>query len=379
MAQEVEGLGAVVGDSQAGGQAVDPVRPLRIDADVGVVERPLAGRLVGVGGLPGAAAVLGAQHHVVALRLHQGVDDPRLGGRDGEADAAEVALRQAVVLGQPLPAVAAVVGDVEPRARPAGAEEPGPAPVVPQCGEELVRVGGVHHQLGAAAALVGVEDALPGLAAVGGPEDAALGVLAPLLALGGDVGDVGVGGMQDDAADALGLVEPQVMPGAAGVERAVDAVADRSAVARVAFAGAHPDDVRVAPEDRDGADRRHRLVVEDRLEGQAAVGRLPDAAGRAPDVDHLGVRFHRRDGDDAAAHRRRSDRARLHPRQQGGIDGRGLPALGPVRRLGVRFLGRRRLAGGGERAGQQAGDEGGEGETERQRLSTHGSLQESHR
>src|SRR6202023_2576934 len=111
VAQGVERLGAVVGDPQAGGQAVDPVRPLRIDADVGVVERPLAGRLVGVGGLPGAAAVLGAQHHVVAFRLHQGVDDARLGGRDGEADAAEGALRQAGGLGPPLPAVPAAGGE----------------------------------------------------------------------------------------------------------------------------------------------------------------------------------------------------------------------------------------------------------------------------
>ncbi len=158
--------------------------------------------------------------------------------------------------------VAAVIGDVQPGARAAGAEEPRPAPVLPHRGEQLVRVRRIDDEVGGAGALVDVEHPLPGLAAVGGLEDAALGVLAPEPAHRGYPGDVRIGGVEDDAVDALGLLETQVLPGVATVERPVDAVADDGAVARVALARAHPDDVGVGLEDRDGrrskppADRR---------------------------------------------------------------------------------------------------------------------------
>ena len=99
-------------------------------------------------------------------------------------------------------------------------------------------------------------------------------------------GDVGVRRMDDDLAD-LPLLLPDVLPGLAAVGGLVDAVAGHDVAADVGLAGADVDDVGIGRRDGDGADGRGRLIVEDRLPGEAAVGRLPDAAGRRGRVvDH---------------------------------------------------------------------------------------------
>ncbi len=311
-------------------QVVDPVRPLRVDLELGEVERPGVDVGAVVDRLPAAAAVVRAQERAV-LGLDRRVDDRRAGAREGDLGPPEEPLGQAVVLALPLPGGAAVVAGEEAGARPAGPEGPRPAPELPHAGEELLRVRGVDRQVAGAGLLVDVEDLLPGLPAVRGLEDAALRVLPPLAPQGGDPGDVGIGRMEDDAGDVLGAVEPHVGPGLAGVERAVDAVADRGAVAQVPLAGAHPDDVRVPLEDGDGADRVHRLVVEDRQPGEAAVPRLPDAARGGPDVDRLRIGLDPFDRRDPAAHRRRPDRAGPHPGQPIGVEGGSLVLRGEER------------------------------------------------
>ena len=68
----------------------------------------------------------------------------------------------------------------------------------------------------------------------------------------------------------------QVSP---GVGRTVDPVAFPDVAADVGLARADPDDVGVGRRHRDRADRRYRLLVEDRLPLQAAVDRFPHAAG----------------------------------------------------------------------------------------------------
>ena len=97
----------------------------------------------------------------------------------------------------------------------------------------------------------------------------------------------------------------QVLPASV---RLVDAVAGRDVAADVGLAGADVDDVRVGRGDGDRADRRDRLVVEDRLPVDAAVVGLPDAAGGRGRV--VGERIARHAGDprDPPAGRR-ADRA----------------------------------------------------------------------
>ena len=101
--------------------------------------------------------------------------------------------------------------------------------------------------------------------------------------------------------------QAHVRPGLAAVGRLVDAVADRRRVARPGLAGADPDVLPVRRVDRDRADRLDRLLVEDGLEGRAAVDRLPHAArGGADEERRLAVDVVAGDGRDAPAHRRPS-------------------------------------------------------------------------
>ena len=74
------------------------------------------------------------------------------------------------------------------------------------------------------------------------------------MAEGADVDDVGVGGVDDDLCDLAGGVEAEVLPGDAGVGGLVDAVSVGCVAAKISFAGAYVDDVRVGVCDSDGAD-----------------------------------------------------------------------------------------------------------------------------
>ena len=58
--------------------------------------------------------------------------------------------------------------------------------------------------------------------------------------------------------------------------------------------------VRIGRRDGERADRRDRLVVEDRRERRSAVGRLPDAARRGAGVVRLGIAGNAGDRGDAA-------------------------------------------------------------------------------
>src|SRR5262249_2966239 len=109
-AQALEGRPGVVRDLDPRHQVVDAVRPRGIDPEVGVVEGPLGVLGVVVDRLPGAAAVARADDGAL-LRLDDGVDGLRRRGRDGDADAAQLALGQPVVGGPAGPGGAAVVGD----------------------------------------------------------------------------------------------------------------------------------------------------------------------------------------------------------------------------------------------------------------------------
>ena len=102
--------------------------------------------------------------------------------------------------------------------------------------------------------VVDEEDLVPGLAAVDGLEDAAVGVVRPLVAAGRDVDDVGVGRMDDDAGDRVRVGQAHVRPGLAAVDRFEDADAGLGAAEDVVLARPDPDDVL----GRTGRGRRRR-------------------------------------------------------------------------------------------------------------------------
>ena len=173
---------------------------------------------------------------------------------------------------------------------------------LPRPREERARVLHVHRQARAAGVLVHEEHAVPVLAAVGCAEHTAL-----LLSAGNPAGrarehDVGIRGVHQNAADAAGLVEPHVGPRAAGVDRFVDAIADDVAVADgPRFTGAGPDDAGVGRGDGKRADGCDRHAVGHGGPTDAAVGRLPHAAGRGAGVIRRRVARHAGNRRDAVA------------------------------------------------------------------------------
>jgi len=86
----------------------------------------------------------------------------------------------------------------------------------------------------------------------------------------------------------------------------VDTRPHRDAVAHPGLTGTDPDRVRMGLVDGDGADGL-REIVEDRLEGGAAVDGLPDAPPRGADVHDARIGIDHIQRRDSAAHDRRAD------------------------------------------------------------------------
>ena len=256
---------------------------------------------------PVLAAVVGAVEAAL-LGLDQGVDAARVGGRDRDADLAPDAFGQAVAF-ELLPGVAAVARDVEAAAGAAARQLPGPAARLPEAGEQRCSgSGGSKATSEAPVSASFLRTCCQRLAAVPGAVDAAFRVGAEGVAEHRGEGDVGILRVDDHGPD-LAFLLPDVRPGLAGVGRLVDAVARGHVAADVGLARADVDDVRVGRRHGDRADRRDRLVVEDRLPGEAAVARLPDAArGRGGVVGRA----------DRRARRPRARRARPRPGRSSG-------------------------------------------------------------
>ena len=137
--------------------------------------------------------------------------------------------------------------------------------------------------------------------AVGGAIDAAFLLRSRRASKGAGKDDVRIRRMNENPPDASGLLESHVGPRRAGVGRLVDAVAHDVRVAdRPRFTGAGPYRVGIGLRRGQRADRLHRLLVEDGKERAAAVGRLPDAAGRGAEVPGLEVSDDAGDGGESS-------------------------------------------------------------------------------
>ena len=70
----------------------------------------------------------------------------------------------------------------------------------------MLGVVGVDGKVSSAGSFIFEKDVIPGLAAVSGAEDAALGAGAPGMAQGGNIHKIGVGGVDTDAGDVPGVL-----------------------------------------------------------------------------------------------------------------------------------------------------------------------------
>ena len=192
--------------------------------------------------------------------------------------------------GERIPGGAAIGGFEEAAVRAGeGAVFPGALLRLPEDGVDGLGIARVEGEIDGAGVFVLVEHLLPGLAAVGGAEDAALRVGAVGVAEHGDEEAVGIVRVDEDGGNLLAVAQAEVAPGLAGVGRFVHAVADGEVGALQAFAAADVDDVGVGGRDGEGADGAGGLVVEDGLPGAAVVVGLPDAAVVDADVEDVGL------------------------------------------------------------------------------------------
>src|SRR5581483_3163678 len=127
---------------------------------------------------------------------------------------------------------------IEAAARASAGHAPGEAARLPQRREQRVGIPGIEGDVNAAGVRVFVEHFLPGLAAVGGAEDAALFVGAELMA---ESGNEHVLGVDDDFGDGARVTQPDVLPCLAAVHGLVYAVAVRDVAADAGFAGSGVD------------------------------------------------------------------------------------------------------------------------------------------
>jgi len=125
----------------------------------------------------------------------------------------------------------------------------------------------------------------PASAAIGGAMDSApvMGVVTESR----DDDEIGVGGVDDDAVNLYGVLEPNMLPGLAGIGGLPHAVA-KAAADRVAGTGI--DDIGIGWRDLDGADAVDAgLLIEDGGPCDAGAGGLPDAAEWGAEIEGAGV------------------------------------------------------------------------------------------
>jgi hypothetical protein len=317
-----ESLAAIGRPEHAGIEHVDGVFGLGVGIHTAVVEGALANVALVVDQLPVGAAVIGDVQAALFVFDH-GVDPIGIAAGDRHADLADDTRGQSGIARDLGPIVAPVGRFEEPAARSAASEAPGSAIDVPYGGEEDAGIVGVDDEVDGSRVVVAVEDFVPGGAAILGAEHAAVGIPAVGMAEGGDVDDIGIGGMDADARDSLRVGEANVLPGAAGVGGFIDAIALHDVAAKLGLPHADVDGIGAGSRDRDSPDGRTvELAIGDRAPGGAAVGGLPKAAPRGAEVVFVGARG-AAGGGDGSASAGRSDAAPLERAEDGGFIGSG--------------------------------------------------------
>src|SRR6267378_4537490 len=253
---------------------VNGIYIFRISPNMGEIPGALAEAVVVGDERPVLAAVIGPIEPAF-FRFDERVDDIRIGAGNGNADAAQRALGDAIAFD----------------ALPGGA-------------------------------VVEIENFFPVLAAVAGAKDAAFGVRAVGMAQGGDECDIGIRGMNDDFADVQGVLQTDVGPSLPGVIRTIDAVAERDISTDTSLAGSNIEDVGIGIRDSHAADRRGALLVEERIPRDAAVRGFPNATGHGAKVIGIRLAGDAGDGQDASP-AKGTDQAPFHAGVRFRINGRG--------------------------------------------------------
>ncbi len=211
--------------------------------------------------------------------------------RDREIDLADQAGRQS--FRNPVPGHAAVDG-LEQAAFilfTARDDRPRLALGLPGGREDDVRIAGQELEVRESDRVGNVEHTLPVATAIDRLVDAALFVCIERLADRRYPYDVVIRRVDLDRADLPDILEPDVLPAHAAIDRLVHALAGDDVAAQTVGAGADVDDVRVVLRDADVADRgRVEKPVGHVVPGRAVVLGLPDATAGRAEIESCGGR-----------------------------------------------------------------------------------------
>ena len=148
--------------------------------------------------------------------------------------------------------------------------------MIPHGHENLSGVGGIHNHVSHSGGLVGEEQPVPCEPSVGGSVKASLGVWRPGIADGTGIDYVRIDRVNDDTVNVPGQFKAHALPGTAAVKAFVYAVASGDTVARIALAGACPDNVRALRINSQRTYRGNCLIIKYRREGGACIQCFPE-------------------------------------------------------------------------------------------------------
>src|SRR5437016_5082072 len=103
----------------------------------------------------------------------------------------------------------------------------------------------IERKVDGAGMVVAIENALPVLAAIARAVNAAVLVRAVRMAERSYIHEVRIRGIDANARDGLRILQPNVLPGFAGIAGAIDAIALYGGCAQLGFTRADVNDVRI--------------------------------------------------------------------------------------------------------------------------------------
>ena len=123
------------------------------------------------------------------------------------------------------------------------------------------------------------QDGFPRFSRVRCFEQTAVAPVRPKIPESGNIRRFGTFRVNKHASYGATVLQPNVLPRAPAIARTINAIPPLRRITVGWFARPNPHNIGIARGDRDRADRLHRLLVEDRIEGYTVVARLEQTAG----------------------------------------------------------------------------------------------------
>src|SRR5262249_40645797 len=131
------------------------------------------------------------------------------------------------------------------------------------------------------------------------------------MAKNSDKDDIGITRINHDVGNLTSIFQAHKVPRRTCIGGEIDATASDDIVAQVGFPGSHPNQIWIGRSQGNGADGGRCLLLKNRLPGEAAVLRDPNATSGSASIVDVGLIGNTGDGSDASAAHGRAEVAEL--------------------------------------------------------------------